>query len=171
MGRRQVHHRTSGGTVVTGLQGARGATEHATAIIVGETGILFVGSSGAGKSAMAFTCLSSARSLGWNAALIADDRTCLEVRAGRCIASCPEPIRGMIELRGSGIATYRRVRRGVVHLVVAPAPASADSRLPESGETFPCRGVVLPLQRMWHDGAVDPLSALRALRPDCFSVM
>ncbi len=169
MGRRQVHHRSSGGTVVSEPSGAPGATEHATAIIVAETGILFVGPSGAGKSAMAFACLSSARTLGWHAALIADDRTCLEIRAGRCLASGPEPIRGMIELRGAGIADYPRIRRGVIHLVVAPVPASADSRMPESGETFPCKGVALPLQRMWHDGAVDPLSALRALRPDCFS--
>lgn len=156
---------------MTGSQDAPGATDHATAIIVGETGILFVGPSGAGKSAMAFACLSSAQTLGWNAALIADDRTCLDVRAGRCVASCPEPIRGLIELRGGGIASYRRVTHGVIHLVVAPVPPSADSRLPESNETFPCKGIELPLQRMWHDGAVDPLSALRGLRPDCFSVI
>ncbi|WP_420407696.1 HPr kinase/phosphorylase [Hoeflea sp.] len=155
---------------MTATQDAPGATEHATAIIVGETGILFVGPSGAGKSTMAFSCLSAARAIGWNAALIADDRTRLEARAGRCIASCPEPIRGMIELRGGGIAQYRRVRRGVIHLVVAPVPASPADRLPETGETFPCNGIELPLQRMWHDGAVDPLSALCALRPDCFSV-
>jgi serine kinase of HPr protein (carbohydrate metabolism regulator) len=170
MGRRKVYHRTSGGTVVTGSQDGSDKTEHATAIIVAETGILFVGPSGAGKSAMAFACLSSARSLGWNAALIADDRTCLEIRQGRCVASCPDPIRGMIELRGGGIARYGRVRRGVIHLVVAPVPASAAGRLPESSETFSCKGIELPLQRLWHDSAVDPLAALRALRPDCFSV-
>ncbi|MEQ8480742.1 MAG: hypothetical protein RIC18_08790 [Hoeflea sp.] len=154
---------------MTAYLGAPCTTDHATAIIVGETGILFVGPSGAGKSAMAFACLSSAQRLGWNAALIADDRTCLETRSGRCLASCPEPIRSLIELRGGGIAQYRRVPRGIIHLVVAPGPASADSRLPESNEIFPYDGAELPLQRLWHDGAVDPLSALRALRPDCFS--
>lgn len=146
-----------------------GKTEHATAIVVGETGILFIGPSGSGKSAMAFACLAGAGALGWNAALVADDRVHLDVHSGRCIASCPEPIRGMIELRGGGIVRLFRVERAVMHLVVAPAVPSAAARLPDSDETFVRQGVALPLQRLWNDGAMDPLAALRALRPDCFS--
>ncbi|WP_322988851.1 hypothetical protein [Hoeflea sp.] len=149
---------------------ANGATEtvHATAIVVGQTGLLFVGPSGSGKSGMAFACLQSALYRGWNAALIADDRTCLAVAGGRLIASCPKPISGLLEIRGSGIVRLRRMERAVMHLAVAPGEASAATRLPPDDETFACRGISTPLQRLWRDGAADPLSMLCALRPASF---
>lgn len=153
---------------MSGWFSANGETMHATAIVVGETGILFVGPSGAGKSTMAFACLAGAISRGWNAALVADDRTCLTVHSGRCIASCPEPIRGKLELRGGGIVDLPRIGRAVMHLAVAPGPPSVESRLPPDNEIFTCDGVELPLQRLWRDGATDPLTALCALQPDRF---
>lgn len=145
-----------------------GSTEHATAIIVAETGILFVGASGSGKSSTAFACLDAAISRGWNAALVADDRTYLTQQAGRCIASCPEPISGLIELRGAGIARLRCHSRAVIHLVVAPGAPSDAARLPAENETITCKNVKLPLLRLWRNGDADPLSTLCALRPDCF---
>jgi serine kinase of HPr protein (carbohydrate metabolism regulator) len=153
---------------LSGWLSANDETTHATAIVVGETGILFVGPSGAGKSSMAFTCLGAAISRGWNAALVADDRTCLTVHSGRCIASCPEPIRGKLELRGGGIARMQHISHAVMHLAVAPMPPSAESRLPPENEIFACEGIELPLQRLWCDVAPDPLAALCALRPDRF---
>jgi hypothetical protein len=168
MGRCAFHHRAAGGTKLSGWASGDGGTMHATAIVVAETGILFVGPSGSGKSSMAFACLVAAVSRGWNAALVADDRTCLSVQSGRCVASCPEPIRGKLELRGGGIAHLERTGRAVMHLAVAPGPPSLESRLPPDGEIFACHGVELPLQRLWHDGAADPLAALCALQPDRF---
>ena len=145
-----------------------GQSIHATAIVVGSAGLLFVGASGSGKSNTAFACLSAARARGWNAALVADDRTCLTVRGGRCIASCPEPIRGLLELRGTGIVTLPRLNRAVISLVVEPAAPSAATRLPADRETFSCSGVAVPLLRLWHDGAADPLSCILASRPELF---
>lgn len=141
---------------------------HATAIVCGSTGLLFVGASGSGKSSTAFACLAAARARGWNAALVADDRTCLSVRGGRCVASCPEPIRGLIEMRGTGIVPLPRVDRAVIDLVVALDVPSAATRLPPESETFSCNGIVLPLLRLWPIGAADPLSCILAGRPELF---
>lgn len=62
---------------------------HATAIVIGKTGLLFLGPSGSGKSALAFSCLAAAQPLGLNAMLIADDRVLIAKREGSIIAECP----------------------------------------------------------------------------------
>lgn len=153
---------------MTGLVVIGDENVHATAIVVGQTGVLFLGSSGSGKSSVAFACLNAAAGRGWNAALVADDRTILTVRSGRCIASCPEPIRGLLELRGTGIIALPRLNRAVVHLAVALGEAQAATRLPPEGETISCMETEMPLMRMWHDGAADPLSCLIARHPELF---
>ena len=153
---------------MTGLSVVSGETVHATSIVVGQTGLLFLGPSGSGKSSAAFASLSEAMALGWNAALIADDRTILTVHADHCIASCPEPIRGLVELRGTGIIPFRQVDRAVLHCVVALTEPSAATRFPREPETFSCNGASMPLMRLWHDGAAGPLSRLRAARPELF---
>lgn len=153
---------------MTGILAPAGEAIHATAIVVGQTGLLFLGSSGSGKSTTAFACLSEALSLGWNAALVADDRTVLTVQAGRCIASCPEPIRGLLELRGTGVVPFRQTDRAVLHCAVLLTEPSAGTRIPQENETFSCAGASIPLMRLWHDGAALPLARLRALRPGLF---
>ncbi|MDZ7600771.1 MAG: HPr kinase/phosphatase C-terminal domain-containing protein [Hoeflea sp.] len=154
---------------MTEATGTAGPSLHATAIVVGSAGLLFVGPSGSGKSRTAFTCLAAAHDRGWNAALIADDRTILSVRGVRCIASCPEPIRGLLELRGTGIVSLTRRDRAVVDVVVELEAPSAVTRLPPEAETFSCNGIEVPLLRMWHYGAADPLSVIQATRPGLFS--
>ncbi len=54
---------------------------HATAIVVGKTGLLFSGPSGWGKSMLAFTCMTEARRLGLFTALVADDQVLLSGEA------------------------------------------------------------------------------------------
>lgn len=141
---------------------------HATSIVIGETGLLFLGVSGAGKSGAAFACLAEAAVLGWNAALIADDRTLLSVHADCCIASCPDPIKGLLELRGTGLLRFRRFERAVMHCAVEMTKPSPDTRYPPESETFSCNGASMPLMRLWHDGAATPLACLRAARPELF---
>ena len=147
---------------------AAGDTVHATAIIVGQTGLLFLGPSGSGKSRTAFACLAEAATIGWHAALVADDRTRLEVRTGRCIASCPESIGGLIELRGTGIVPFHRIARALIHCAVAPTESSGATRIPAENETLSCGGAAIPLMRLWRDDAMQPLSMLRAARPELF---
>ncbi|MGY6548316.1 MAG: HPr kinase/phosphorylase [Roseinatronobacter sp.] len=60
-------------------------------------GALIIGRPGTGKSELALELM------GMGARLVADDQTCL-TRAGPVIRlSCPDPLRGLIELRGMGI--------------------------------------------------------------------
>lgn len=153
---------------MTQISAPAGEAVHATSIVVGETGLLFLGGSGSGKSGTAFACLSEAVALGWNAALIADDRTFLSVHGDCCIASCPEPIMGLLELRGTGLIRYRQLNRAVIHCAVAMTEPSANTRYPADSETFSCNGVAMPLMRLWHDGAASPLARLRAARPELF---
>jgi HPr kinase/phosphorylase len=71
---------------------------HATTVSVAGRGLLILGPSGSGKSALALQLMA----LG--AGLVADDRTILTVTtAGGLVATCPPAIRGLIEARGLGL--------------------------------------------------------------------
>ncbi len=70
---------------------------HASCIVLNGAGLLIIGPSGSGKSAMALKLMA----LG--AQLVADDRTNVEAIAGRVIATCPAALSGLIEARGIGI--------------------------------------------------------------------
>ena len=73
-------------------------TLHATTVALGEErGLLVLGPSGSGKSALALQLIA----LG--AMLVADDQTRLHLEGDAVIATCPAPIRGRIEARGLGI--------------------------------------------------------------------
>jgi HPr kinase/phosphorylase len=70
---------------------------HASCVDVQGRGLLILGASGTGKSALALALMA----LG--ARLVADDRTILTVQGNQLIATCPPTLRGMIEARGVGI--------------------------------------------------------------------
>lgn len=87
---------------------APGEIVHASAVAVAGRGVLILGASGAGKSALAI------RMIALGAELISDDRTRLRVTGhGLLELSCPSPqLQGLLEARGVGI------------LRLAPAPAA-----------------------------------------------
>lgn len=70
---------------------------HASAIALGGRGLLILGPSGSGKSALALQMIAQ------GAALIADDRTILTRTGDGIILSCPPELAGLIEARGVGI--------------------------------------------------------------------
>lgn len=76
---------------------ARKEIRHASAVCVGAAGLLILGASGSGKSSLALALMAH------GAALVADDRTCLERHGERVILSPPEAIAGRIEARGVGL--------------------------------------------------------------------
>jgi serine kinase of HPr protein (carbohydrate metabolism regulator) len=139
---------------------------HATAIVVGTRGLLFVGPSGAGKSTLAFNCLAGARTRGIFAALVSDDQVFIRRDADCVIAEAPPSIAGLLELRGSGIVKLDYVPEAQLHLAVQVIDITAAERLPPRDEMYDCAGLGrLPMIRLRSVG-VDPLAAIGALRPD-----
>ncbi len=74
-----------------------GSTLHGTCVAYGQSGLLIIGTSGSGKSALALQLM------GMDATLVADDRTVVTNRDGVLTAHCPPAIQGMIEARGVGL--------------------------------------------------------------------
>ncbi|WP_064696367.1 HPr kinase/phosphorylase [Rhizobium aegyptiacum] len=139
---------------------------HATAIVVGRTGLLFSGPSGWGKSMLAFTCMTEARRLGLFTALVADDQVLLSEEAGSVIAACPPSIAGLIELRGTGIVRQDHVPQAIMHYAVLPGSASGENRVPAEGEIVSLApGFSLPALRLLTNVA-SPLAILMAKAPD-----
>ncbi|MCZ7481368.1 HPr kinase/phosphorylase [Rhizobium rhizogenes] len=122
---------------------------HATAITVQNTGILFTGPSGSGKSELAFSFLTEAERCGLPAALIADDQIFVYRDGEDIIAERPQAIAGLLELRGSGIVSLSSVASAPLHFAVTTVLSPENPRLPEDDEVFllPCGGH-LPLLRI-----------------------
>lgn len=123
----------------------QGANIHATAIVVGTTGLVFLGPSGSGKSKLAFDCLAEARLHGHFAALVADDQVFISRFGTHVVASRPATIRDMIELRHGGIARIVSIPRAVLHYAVLPVERQNAERLPprKPGVTL-CGDISLP---------------------------
>ena len=121
-----------------------GTTLHASCVLVGETGILIRGESGAGKSRLVAELLVEARQLGWFARLIADDRVHVEARHGRLLARAVAPLVGALEVRGLGIVQLAHEPAALVRLLIEASPERGP-RLPEASEReTSIEGVRLP---------------------------
>lgn len=143
---------------------ARPANVHGTAIVLGTTGFLVTGPSGSGKSALALACISQVRRRGRFAALVADDRVDLSLENGRVIARCPPSIRGLIEVRGGGIAEVETIPACVLDWAIMPVRAPFDPRLPPEQEELRLEiGRNLPLLRVPIDGLLSPVDAVAVL--------
>ncbi len=102
-------------------------------------GLLILGPSGSGKSALALQMMA------YGATLVADDRTEVQNQSGSLIARCPEAIRGLIEARGIGLLNADTLP--FVRLALAIDLGHADAaRLPQS-HYIPLLGVTLDLVR------------------------
>ena len=122
-------------------------TVHATAIVIGESGVLIRGASGAGKTSLAFALVDAARRSGRYAAFVADDRVALTTMNGRLVARCPETIAGLAERRGHGIEEVEHVSAAVIRLVADLVDAGMVVRLPEAvEEEVEIDGLRLPRQ-------------------------
>jgi RNase adaptor protein for sRNA GlmZ degradation len=110
---------------------------HATTVALDGRAVLIRGAAGSGKSGLALQLIA----LG--AQLVADDGTRVVREGGRLWASCPAPIRGLIEARGSGILRLPSAPRAELALVVDMSDVAAQ-RLPEPA-SCDILGVALPL--------------------------
>lgn len=110
------------------------ASIHATAVIIGEAGVLIRGPSGAGKSALALALIAAAARAGRFARLVGDDRVRLSVSHGRLIARGHPAVAGRIERRGQGVEAAAHEAAAVVRLVIDLIEAAASARLPAEEE-------------------------------------
>jgi HPr kinase/phosphorylase len=126
---------------------------HATALAIGEAGILIRGPSGAGKSRLALELIAKASRRGLFAQLVGDDRVAIEPRGGRVIARGHPTIAGQIESRGEGIVDLAYESSIVIRLVLDLGAAAAPSppRLPLPDAQTSLKGVFLP--QLCLDGA------------------
>ncbi len=136
-------------------------TIHASAVLVGEAGVLIRGAAGSGKSSLVLGLLANEATSAW---LVADDRVGVAVHHGRLVATVPPEIAGMLEIRGQGIVERPYVSPVVIRLVVDLLPIAACPRMPEAGDlTTTIDGLALPrlmLPVAAADGAARVLAAL-----------
>ena len=138
---------------------------HASAVLVGERGVLIRGVSGAGKSLMALALVSRARREGGFAALVADDRVWLEVAGGRLIARGAPELAGLCERRCEGLVETPHEAQAVLRLIVdLPERGSKPPRMPDAADLYETLcGVSLPRLRLdLSPGLDDGVSAVLA---------
>jgi HPr kinase/phosphorylase len=95
-----------------------GTSLHATAVIHGESGVLILGPSGSGKSALALALMARATGAGAFCALIGDDRVFVRKAGDRLIAWGAANMAGVIERRMAGLLAVRHESAAVVRLAV-----------------------------------------------------
>jgi HPr kinase/phosphorylase len=100
-------------------------TVHATCVAVDGTGVLLRGASGAGKSDLALRLIDA------GAVLVSDDYTRLEALDGALMASAPETIRGLLEVRGLGVVRVPCQAAAPLGLIVDLVAPETVERLPE----------------------------------------
>ena len=139
---------------------------HATAIVIGKTGLLFLGPSGWGKSMLAFACISEGNRLGITSMLVADDQVLISQRNGAVVAVCPASTAVLIELRGTGIVRVPHIAEAAMHYAILPGSASGEDRVPPDDERIVIADHIdLPAIRLLANTPL-PLAVLMARVPD-----
>lgn len=140
---------------------------HASAVVLGDRGIVITGPSGAGKTQLALALTCHAEAAGSFGRLVADDQLFLSNHGGRLVAHAPDTIAGLVEARGVGPVRIAFERKAPVDLVVRLVARDAAERLPEPKmETL--LGCELPLLELAAgdiQAAVNAIAARLAIAP------
>jgi HPr kinase/phosphorylase len=112
-------------------------TIHATCVALNGQGVLILGPSGSGKSALALQLMS----LG--CALVGDDRIILTPQDGILTARAPAALKGRIEARGVGILAAETAPRARIAFAIDLAQTETDRLPPERHVTI--QGCSIPL--------------------------
>jgi HPr kinase/phosphorylase len=108
---------------------------HASAVVIGEAGIVICGRSGRGKSALALALIELATERGFFARLIGDDRILARKCCDRVLISGSPAIQGFIERRGIGLAKTAFEPAAVARLIVDLLDENETmARMPEERE-------------------------------------
>ncbi|WP_058283620.1 HPr kinase/phosphorylase [Ruegeria denitrificans] len=113
-----------GGQTLLDIQQQDQAILHATCVAVEGQGVLILGQSGSGKSALALQMMA----LG--ATLVADDRVALSMQGEEAVADAALNLGGLIEARGIGLLRAQAAGATPIRYVV-DLDLSKPSRLPE----------------------------------------
>jgi len=99
-------------------------TIHASLVSIKGEGVLLLGVSGSGKSDLAL------RLIGEGAVLVADDRVELFEHKGALCGRAPARLRGLLEVRGAGIAAVKSAALAPIRLAVILTRRRSIERLP-----------------------------------------
>ena len=116
---------------------------HASAVLVGDRGVLVAGASGSGKTELCLALLDHCRLWGELARLVCDDQVLLSTAGGRLIATAPETIFGLVEVRGLAPRPIPTEPRMVVDLFVQLVPPPQSPRFAEE-RTQELAGCLVP---------------------------
>jgi serine kinase of HPr protein (carbohydrate metabolism regulator) len=119
------------------------ANVHATALLVGDRGILVTGPSGAGKTTLALALVGHFCARGRLARLIGDDQLLVEARGGRLLCRAPAAIAGLAEVPGIGPRPVQAEPAAVVDLVLRLVAEGAAARMQDPA-TETIAGCALP---------------------------
>ncbi|WP_378946357.1 HPr kinase/phosphorylase [Mesorhizobium sp. ANAO-SY3R2] len=111
---------------------------HATAVLLGDRGVLIAGPSGAGKSLLALALVEKMRAAGRFARLVSDDQLFLSAHKGRLLCRAPATIAGLVEIRGLGPTAVEHEAAAAVDLLVRLVPAAVVERFPEAESEIMC---------------------------------
>ena len=136
---------------------------HASALVLGEAGVLIRGPSGSGKSSLTLALLALAGDRKLFAALIGDDRVLIRVSGRQILVSGAPNVHGLIERRGYGVVRAPTEPCAVVRLVVDLSPGRGRGpRLPdEDALSVPFGEITLP--RLAFDAASAPVERAYAV--------
>ena len=102
---------------------------HATALVLGDRGVLITGPSGSGKTTLALTLIERCAAQQRFARLVGDDQLFVAARGGRLVASVPDTIAGLAEVHGLGPRPLPALANAVIDLVVRLVPERDAPRL------------------------------------------
>lgn len=123
-------------------------TIHGSCVRVDGMGVLIRGASGSGKSTLALRLILDPPRALPPAELVADDRVRLEQQGGALLASPPEALAGMIEMRYLGLRRLPYLQRVPLHIVLDLDAPDAE-RLPRDEGTH----VILNGQKLFRIAA------------------
>jgi serine kinase of HPr protein (carbohydrate metabolism regulator) len=114
-------------------------TIHASAALFAGQGVLILGASGSGKSSLLLALLAA------GGTLVADDRVITAVVDCRLVASPPDSLAGLMEVRGVGIVRRPFVASVAIDLAVELRAAAECPRLPDGDDArIVIAGIALP---------------------------